>query len=102
LRWEHVDLATGVIHVEAGWDREEREEIDPKTEDGRRKVPVAGVLRDLPLDHRMEGAGDGYVFGRTSPPPKCRGERIRRSPSTRATARGSVRIASGRRASSAC
>jgi integrase len=65
LKWEHVDLATGVIHVEAGWDRADREEIEPKTEDGRRKVPVAGVLRDLLLEHRMVGTGEGYVFGRS-------------------------------------
>jgi integrase len=65
LKWEHVDLATGVIRVEAGWDRVDREEIEPKTEDGRRKVPVAGALRDLLLEHRMDGPGDGYVFGRT-------------------------------------
>jgi integrase len=65
LKWSAVDLATGVIHVEAGWDRIDREEIEPKTEDGRRKVPVAGVLRDLLLEHRMAGTGEGYVFGRT-------------------------------------
>ena len=81
LRWEHVDLASGVIHVEAGWDREDREEIEPKTEDGRRKVPVAGVLRDLLLDLRMAGTGEGYVFGRTP------GERSRRPASTSAPAR---------------
>jgi integrase len=65
LRWDAVDLATGVIRVEAGWDRVDREEIEPKTEDGRRKVPVAGILRDLLLEHRMNGTGEGYVFGRT-------------------------------------
>jgi integrase len=65
LKWESVNLATGVIHVEAGWDRVDREEIEPKTEDGRRKVPVAGVLRDLLLEHRMDGIGEGYVFGRS-------------------------------------
>jgi integrase len=65
LKWNRVDLATGVIHVEAGWDRVDREEIEPKTEDGRRKVPVAGALRDLLLEHRMNGTGEGYVFGRT-------------------------------------
>ena len=65
LRWEQADLATGVIHVEAGWDRIDREEIEPKTEEGRRRVPVAGALRDLLLEHRMNGAGEGYVFGRT-------------------------------------
>jgi integrase len=65
LKWDQVDLATGVIHVEAGWDRIDGEEIEPKTEDGRRKAPIAGVLRDLLLEHRMDGAGEGYVFGRT-------------------------------------
>ena len=82
LRWEHVDLATGVIQVEAGWDRTDREEIEPKTEDGRRKVPVAGALRDLLLEHRMNGAGEGYVFGRTPGEPfapSCVYKRARRA-----------------------
>ncbi len=69
LKWQHVDLATGVIHVEAGWDRVDREEIEPKTEDGRRRVPVAGELRDLLLEHRMSSTGTGYVFGRTPSDP---------------------------------
>ena len=28
-------------------------------------MPIAGVLRGLLLEHRMDGAGEGYVFGRT-------------------------------------
>jgi integrase len=47
----------------------DREEIEPKTEDGRRKVPLAGALRDLLLEYRMAGTGEGYVFGRTPSEP---------------------------------
>jgi integrase len=69
LRWENVDLVAGVIRVEAGWDRVERETIDPKSEDGRRRVPVAAVLRDVLVEHRMTTGGDGYVFGRSAGTP---------------------------------
>jgi integrase len=46
LRWKHVDLAAGVIHVEDGWDTCEGR-IDPKTRRGRRRVPVPAGLRDV-------------------------------------------------------
>jgi integrase len=65
LKWENVDLGSGVIRVEAGWDRVEREAIDPKSEDGRRAIPTAAVLRRVLLAHRMATTGDGYVFGTT-------------------------------------
>ena len=45
LHREDVDLATGVIRVERGWDQEEGE-IAPKSAQGRRKVPIPAVLRD--------------------------------------------------------
>jgi integrase len=40
-----VDLATGVIRVERGWDQIEGE-VAPKSKQGRRKVPIPAVLRD--------------------------------------------------------
>jgi integrase len=46
LRREDVDLANGVIRVERGWDVAEGE-IALKSDAGRRKVPITGVLRDL-------------------------------------------------------
>ena len=61
LRWEDVDLATGVIHVRRGWDAVEGE-IAPKSRQGRRDVPIPAVLRDYLLEHRMSSTGDGRVF----------------------------------------
>jgi integrase len=69
LDWSCVDLATGLIRVERGWDDEEGF-IDPKTKHGRRKVPIAAVLRDYLVEHRMrQGRSEGLVFGRTASMP---------------------------------
>lgn len=64
LRWDDVDLATGVIHVRRGWDEVEGE-IAPKSRKGRRAVPIPAVLRDHLLEHRMATIGDGRVFNTT-------------------------------------
>jgi integrase len=62
LRREEIDLATGVLHVRRGWDMVEGE-VAPKSRQGRRKVPIAGILRDH-LDERLLHAdGDAHVFG---------------------------------------
>jgi hypothetical protein len=42
---EDIDLATGVIRAERGWDQCEGE-APPKSKQGRRKVPIPAVLRD--------------------------------------------------------
>jgi integrase len=69
LKWEDVDLAAGVIHVERSWD-EEAGEIGPKSVKGRRKVPIAGVLRDHLVEHRMRhGHSEGLIFGKTASDP---------------------------------
>ncbi len=66
LRWSDVDLATGVIRVERGWDDDEGE-IEGKTRASRRTVPMAAILRDELVAHKLRrGAHDGLVFG-TSP-----------------------------------
>jgi integrase len=63
LRWEDVDLAEGVIRVRRGWDAIEGE-IAPKSREGRRTVPIPGVLRGVLLEHRMRGEDpSGRVFG---------------------------------------
>jgi len=63
LRWEDVDLAAGVIHVRRGWDHIEGE-IEPKSRQGKRKVPIPGVLRDYLLEHKMRAnPGDVRLFG---------------------------------------
>jgi integrase len=67
LRDEDIDLAAGVIHVERGWDDYEGV-IELKTRAGRRKVPIAAVLRDYITENRMS-SGDGLAFGRTADAP---------------------------------
>jgi integrase len=65
-----VDLATGVIRVERGWDPVEGE-IALKSHAGRRKVPIAAVLRDYLLDHlaRSDRSGSELILGRTPESP---------------------------------
>jgi integrase len=67
LRWEDVDLAAGIIRVERGWELVEREPIALKTNAGRRKVPIAAVLRDYLIEHRQRTQRDGFVFGEERP-----------------------------------
>jgi integrase len=64
LRWRDVNLATGVIRVKAGWDDYEGE-IEAKSRAGRRTIPIAGLLRDHLLEHRMRHTDDpdAFVFG---------------------------------------
>lgn len=67
LRWHDVDLGRGVIRVERALDRRGTI-IPPKTEKGRRAVPVARVLRALLAAQRLatEDAGSAaLVFGRS-------------------------------------
>jgi integrase len=60
LRREDVDLATGVIRVQRGWDQVEGE-IAPKSRQGRRRVPIPAVLRDH-LDAYLADAPEGRLF----------------------------------------
>ena len=46
VRWRDVDLAAGAIHVERAFDPKAGEYVEPKSRSGRRRVPIAGVLRD--------------------------------------------------------
>jgi integrase len=59
LRWIDLDLEAGEIHVERGWDDEE-DALDPKSEAGRRIVPITAELRDtlLKLEIRTGRRGD--------------------------------------------
>ena len=63
LRWEDVDLASGVIRVRRSWDRVAGE-IETKSSAGQRKVPIAAVLRSRLVAHRLDagGAPDALVF----------------------------------------
>jgi integrase len=63
LRWEDVDLAGGVIHVERSWDAKEGA-VGPKSRAGRRTVPIPAALRDHLVEHKLRsGRHVGLVFG---------------------------------------
>jgi integrase len=61
LRWENVDLATGVIRVAAALDAKGGT-IEPKSRSGRRTVPIPALLREVLLDIKLDRP-HGYVFG---------------------------------------
>jgi integrase len=64
LRWDDVDLAAGVIHVERAYDEKERIDVEPKSRAGRRSVPIVGALRDELVEHKTRERRDaGLVFG---------------------------------------
>jgi integrase len=64
LRWEDVDLASGVLHVVRSWD-DRRGAIPPKSTAGTREVPVPPLLRDYLAAWKMESGREGQdlVFG---------------------------------------
>ncbi len=66
LRWSDIDLTANVINVQRSWDDVEGA-IDPKSEKGRRRVPVVTPLRLLLLEHEAHTGrgGDDFVFGST-------------------------------------
>jgi integrase len=70
LRVDDVDLAAGVIRLERGWDEKEGE-IELKSAAGRRRVPIAAVLRDSLAEHlaRSGREGTALIFGRTPSDP---------------------------------
>jgi integrase len=69
LRWEHVDLGRGVIRVAASWDVKEGV-VEPKSRAGHRSVPIAAVLRDYLIGHKLRsGRSEGLAFGRSAETP---------------------------------
>jgi integrase len=62
LRPDDIDLGIGVIRVERAWDMVEGE-IPPKSRQGRRRVPIAAVLRDHLDQHLLTIGSDGPLFG---------------------------------------
>jgi hypothetical protein len=96
LRWAEVDLAGGVVRVERSWDVKEGV-IAPKSAVGRRNVPIAGVLRDPLVEHRMasewqEARVRSHCLGALLPGPGERSRdvrvgRCRASPITRGNTR---------------
>lgn len=69
LRWEDVDLASGVIRVRHAWD-DYVGEIEPKSAKGARTVPVSALLRDylVELKTRTGRSGRDFVFGKPDRP----------------------------------
>jgi integrase len=64
LRWEDVDLAGGLLRVERSYDPKAAQFVTAKSRAGRRRVPIAGVLRDHLLDHKLATDREaGLVFG---------------------------------------
>jgi integrase len=61
LHREDVDLATGLIRIERGWDDCEGE-VPPKSKQGRRKVPIPAVLRDRLAEYLIDGPASGRIF----------------------------------------
>jgi len=64
LRWSDLDTARGVIQVRRSWDRVAGE-IEPKTEAGRRVVPIPRALA-AHLAPTANSVPDALVFGRSS------------------------------------
>jgi hypothetical protein len=66
LRTRDVAVATGVIWVEQAYDPRSKEIIPPKSYAGRRKVPIAGLIRDTLIDARARAFDPNLelVFGR--------------------------------------
>jgi integrase len=66
LRCMDIDLGASLIHIRTGWDQVEGE-IEPKSEAGKRTIPVLAILRDY-LDEQLLRTGRGgtdRVFGRS-------------------------------------
>jgi integrase len=61
LHREDVDLATGVIRVERGWDQCEGE-VPPESKQGRRKVPIPASLRDRLAEYLIDCPESGRIF----------------------------------------
>ena len=62
LRWETVDLASGILRVEFSWDRVAGL-VEPKSHTGRRNVPIPGVLVPELMAHlARQRAGAEFVF----------------------------------------
>jgi integrase len=78
LDWMDVDLAAGVIRVERSMDHKGAT-VSPKSDAGRRSVPIAAVLRDLLLEHKLVTWASGYVFGSSSSTPFTHSAVMRRA-----------------------
>jgi integrase len=64
LAWENIDLNAGTIHVTRSYDPKSRCFVSPKSRAGSRRVPIAALLREHLISHRLRcGRSSGLVFG---------------------------------------
>lgn len=69
LRFEDVDLVTREIRVERSWDQI-KGPVRPKSEAGRRKIPMPQVLTAFLVAHQSRvGWSHGLIFGRSATKP---------------------------------
>jgi len=70
LRWCDVDLSRSVLEVAQAWDPKERQMVAPKSDAGRRRVPIATVLRGFlaPISLAAPADPEGLVFARRGEP----------------------------------
>jgi integrase len=68
LRWEHIDLGSGAIHVRKSFDPHAGVENDPKSRAGRRSIGICAELREHLAQHRARAGARprGYVFCRSA------------------------------------
>jgi len=64
LDWENIDLSASTINVTRSYDPRSRCFVSPKSRAGSRRVPIAAVLREHLISHRLRsGRSSGLVFG---------------------------------------
>jgi integrase len=71
LRWCDVDFAAGELRVERAYDPKARAYIEPKSQAGRRRVPIIAVLRGHLREHALvsdRSDPEALVFGAAGPP----------------------------------
>ena len=69
LRWQDIDLEHNLIRVERSWDTKAGV-IEPKSRAGTRTVPLARLLREHLLAHKLRCPWrEGFAFGREARTP---------------------------------
>jgi integrase len=77
LEWGDVDFAAGLIRVERSYDPTSGATTTPKSCAGVRKVPIASVLREHLIAHKLRrGRSEGLVFGRSADAPRRRAAKV--------------------------
>jgi len=63
LQWTDIDLDNNLIHIRQGWDRQHGF-IPPKSQSGKRRIPITNTLRRELLTHRLHQGtgGTGFAF----------------------------------------